>query len=70
MTPTQAVTTVKAQLIQIGVEVVPVYGDQDSGWSLDAGDLSPQQQCTYRYSSLDELIFALLNFNASPEGRA
>lgn len=62
--------TVHAQLMQIGVEVFPVYGDETSGFSVDPGDLYPQMPAWFRYGSLDELFFALVNLNVGPEGRA
>ena len=61
---------VNTQLLKIGVEVFPVYGDESSGWSVDAGDLYPQIPRWYRYRSIDELFFALVNLNISPEGQA
>ncbi len=69
MGPTNA-TPIKAQLMQVGLEVFPVYGDEASGWSVDAVDLSPDHPHAYRYRSLDELFFALVNLNLSPEGQA
>jgi hypothetical protein len=62
--------TVNTQLLKIGVEVFPVYGDEKSGWSVDAGDLYPQIPRWFRYRSIDELFFALVNLNISPEGQA
>ncbi len=61
---------IRTQLLKIGLEVFPVYGDENSGWSVDAGDLYPQIPSWYRYRSLDELFFALVNLNISPEGQA
>lgn len=61
---------VSAQLMKIGLEVFPVYGDESSGFSVDPGDLYPQMPAWFRYSSLDELFFALVNLNIGPEGRA
>jgi len=61
---------VNTQLLKIGVEVFPVYGDEKSGWSVDAGDLYPQIPRWFRYRSIDELFFALVNLNISPEGQA
>jgi hypothetical protein len=61
---------VNAQLMQIGLEVFPVYGDDSSGFSIDPGDLYPQMPAWFRYDSLEELFFALVNLNVSPEGRA
>ncbi len=61
---------VNTQLLKIGVEVFPVYGDEKSGWSVDASDLYPQIPRWFRYRSIDELFFALVNLNISPEGQA
>jgi hypothetical protein len=67
MKPTRPETTVQAHLLQVGLEVVPVYGDDKSGWSFDAGTLHARVPI---YRTVDELFFALLNMNLSPEGRA
>jgi len=61
---------VNARLLKVGLEVFPVYGDEASGWSVDPGDLYPQMPEWYRYQSLDELFFALVNLNFGPEGKA
>jgi hypothetical protein len=37
---------------------------------LDPGDLYPQMPMWFRYQSLDELFFALVNLNVGPEGQA
>ena len=69
-TDSHVVTAVNAQLIKVGLEVFPVYGDEASGWSLDPVDLAPNKPKAFRYRSLDELFFALVNLNLSPEGQA
>ena len=61
---------VKAQLLKVGLEVFPVYGDDRSGWSMDPVDLTPETPKWLRYDSIDELFFALLNLNVMAEGRA
>lgn len=61
---------VNARLLQVGLEVFPVYGDETSGWSVDPGDLYPQMPVWFRYQSLDELFFALVNMHLADEGRA
>ena len=66
----QSEVAVNAQLMKIGLEVFPVYGDESSGFSVDPGDLYPQMPAWFRYGSLDELFFALVNLNVGPEGRA
>jgi len=67
---TQSEVAVNAQLLKIGLEVFPVYGDESSGFSVDPGDLYPQMPVWFRYRSIDELFFALVNLNVGPEGRA
>ncbi len=62
--------TVKTQLLKIGMEVFPVYGDEQLGWSVEAADLYPQIPSCFRYRSIDEIFFALVNLNLCPEGRA
>ena len=66
----QSQVAVNAQLMKIGLEVFPVYGDESSGFSVDPGDLYPRMPAWFRYGSLDELFFALVNLNVGPEGRA
>jgi len=61
---------VAAKLLTVGSETVPVYGDDESGWSVDPGDLYPATPVAYRFRSVDELYFALLNLKLCPEGRA
>lgn len=63
----QAVNT---KLLKVGLEVLPVYGDEGSGWSMDPIDFSPETPKWLRYESLDELFFALVNLNISTEGQA
>ncbi len=72
MEPTHAASegTVHTRLLKIGLEVFPVYGDDKSGWSVDPGDLYPQIPIWFRYRSIDELYFALVNLNVGPEGNA
>jgi hypothetical protein len=61
---------VHTQLLKVGLEIFPVYGDERSGWSMDPIDLTPDTPKWLRYDSLDELFFALLNLNVTPEGQA
>jgi hypothetical protein len=61
---------VNTRLLKVGLEVFPVYGDERSGWSMDPIDLTPETPKWLRYDSLDELFFALLNLNVTPEGQA
>jgi hypothetical protein len=68
--PIGAGTAINTQLMKVGLEVFPVYGDEVSGWSVDPIDLAPGQPRAFRYPSLDELFFALVNLNLSPEGEA
>ena len=66
----RGIEAVNTQLLKVGLEVFPVYGDERSGWSMDPVDLAPEAPKWARYESLDELFFALLNLNVAPEGRA
>ena len=61
---------IKTQLLKIGAEVFPVYGDEVSGFSIDPADLCMHLSETFRYRSLDELYFALVNLNVADEGQA
>ena len=70
MANTNSEVAVNARLLKVGLEVFPVYGDEASGWSVDPGDLYPQMPMWFRYQSLDELFFALVNLNVGPEGQA
>ncbi len=70
MTYNQSEVAVNARLLKVGLEVFPVYGDETSGFSMDPGDLYPQMPVWFRYQSLDELFFALVNLNLSQEGQA
>jgi len=72
MKPTHGDSDVEynTELMQVGQEVFPVYGDEDSGFSVDAGDFGPKIPPRYRYQSREELFFALVNFNLGKEGRA
>ena len=68
--PMRQIEPVNARLLKVGLEVFPVYGDERSGWSMDPIDLGPDTPKWLRYDSLDELFFALLNLNVTPEGSA
>ncbi|HUI27716.1 MAG TPA: hypothetical protein VL403_16655 [Candidatus Kryptonia bacterium] len=70
MTHAYVPAPVNTQLMKVGLEVFPVYGDEASGWSVDPIDLASDSAAVFRYRSLDELFFALVNLNLSPEGQA
>lgn len=55
-------------LIEIGKSVFPVYGDATIGWSIERRDIV--ESTPYRYATLDELIFALLNCSLHVGGDA
>ena len=63
-------STVATSFLRVGKETYPIYGDEKDGWSIDEGDLCPRTPTEFRYRSIEELFFALVNFNASDEGRA
>jgi hypothetical protein len=65
-----AIRPINTRLLQVGLEVFPVYGDDQSGWSMDPIDHLGESPRAHRYDSLDELFFALVNLNCSPEGQA
>ncbi len=64
------VTPIDTRLLQVGLEVFPVYGNDKDGFSMDPIDLVPGTPKKFRYDSLDELFFALLNLNVMAEGSA
>jgi hypothetical protein len=66
----RTVRAVNTRLLKVGLEVFPVYGEDGTGWSTDPVDLAPESPRGLRYGSVDELLFALLNLNVSPEGSA
>jgi len=61
---------INTRLMQIGLEVIPVFGNDQCGWALDAGDSSRFSSTPVRYRSLDELFFVLTNMNVAGEGTA
>ena len=70
MTRSCSALPVSARFVQIGAEVIPVYGNEQSGWSLDADDLPRHASAVVRYKSLDELLFVLINMTINSEGTA
>jgi hypothetical protein len=70
MTNPASKSAVPTTLLKVGLEVFPVYGDESSGFSMDADDISPKVSAQFRYRSIDELFFALVNLNCSEEGAA
>ncbi len=67
MTQARSEPAVHACLVLIGSELVPVYGDDQTGWSFEPGI---QMMRLPIYRTLDELFFALVNMNLCAEGRA
>jgi len=61
---------IKASLVKIGLEVFPVYEDERKGWSIEASDFIRRTPAGSFYHTKDELLFALVNLNISPEGQA
>ncbi len=68
--PAVGKSAVPTTLLKVGLEVFPVYGDESSGFSMDADDLQPTVSRQFRYRSIDELFFALVNLNCAEEGTA
>lgn len=62
--------TVHAQLLRVGAEVFPVYGDEVAGFSVSPDDFRPNIPGECRYDSLDELFFALVNLHIAHETQA
>ena len=70
MTCDRSDLAVNACLLQVGEEVIPVYGNEKWGWSIEGGDLNPDAPEAFRYRTLDELFFALVTLTVRGEGRA
>ena len=51
-------------VLRIGESSFSVYGNDASGWALALGDLSA---VPFRYGSVEEVVFALLNFMLATE---
>lgn len=51
--------------LRVGEGVYPVYGDDLRGWSTEAGDLHRAETGGFRYASLEEVFFALVNLTVS-----
>lgn len=66
----RAAGPLRAQLMRVGREVFPVYGDERCGFTIDPVDMLTGGCSAGRYATLDELYFALVNFNSAAEGRA
>jgi hypothetical protein len=64
------VPVVDTVLIRIGIEVFPIYGNEDQGYSMDPADFAFGISPAIRYEKLDEILFALINLNCCPEGKA
>jgi hypothetical protein len=60
--------TANTWLLQVGTEVYPVYGNAEAGWSIERVDISESDCVGYRYRSLEELFFALVNFSICEVG--
>lgn len=61
---------VNVRLLHIGADVLPVCGDEEVGWGVYQGDLYPDRPAGYRYRSLDELFFVLVNLHLTKCGQA
>ncbi len=64
------VKAIDTQLLQIGCEVFPVFGNPCKGYSITEGDFEEEASRGVRYDSLDELWFALTTMRCMPEGHA
>lgn len=56
-------------VVQVGTESFPIHGSAHDGWQLTttAPGALPGP---YRYTSIDEVIFVLINFSVATDGRA
>jgi hypothetical protein len=68
MTRSDLTTSTGEFVVQVGKESLPVLGNMRSGWPIGA-DSSPDVS-SYRYTSLDELLFALINLSVATDGIA
>lgn len=57
--------TTEPRLVRVGPELYPVWGNDEQGWCIES-DLVAR----YRYRSLDELLFALVNLSLAEAGTA
>ena len=56
-------------MVRIGIDVFPVRGNAERGWKMDASETAaPAEGCWY--SSLDELVFVLINLSVATDGTA
>jgi len=53
-------------VVQVGAESIAVSGSLDAGWAVGSEGSSD----AYRYRSLDELVFALINLSVARDGQA
>ena len=67
MKRTRSDTAFEASLLQIGAELIPIYGSDETGWSLEPSTLAPR---VLLYRTREELFFALVNMQVSAEGSA
>ena len=70
MTDTRSKRLIRTRYVKIGKQLFLVYGDERSGWSLDRNDVCLQAPSRFRYGSVSELVFALVNLCVTPEGQA
>lgn len=61
---------IDTQLVQVGREIFPIYGNSRVGFSpcLEDFNCGVARECLY--DSRDELLFALVNYHACREGSA
>ena len=53
------------RLVRVGPELYPVWGDDEHGWCVESNLVA-----RFRYRSLDELLFALVNLSLAEGGSA
>jgi len=57
-------------LLKVGTEMYLAYGSDEAGWSIGGRELDAFVPPAFRYHTLDELFFALVNFTVADEGAA
>ena len=65
----KGIVEVPTDLMRVGMEVFPIYGSDEAGWSMIPEDFTSPAPRGAKYSR-SELFFALVNLNITPEGMA
>lgn len=57
-------------VVKIGMDVFPVRGNSEQGWSLELSGASGAATDGCWYASLEELMFVLINLSVATDGSA